>query len=116
MPDSPTPGEIMRRLDDVVKRFEDISKDVREFRSWAERLYVPRGEWVEGRRADHLRTVEIAGDVGELKAKAEADALAAQATERATLAWRRQVLLAVAIAAFSGFVSVALFIASALGK
>lgn len=106
MPDSPTPGEIMRRLDDVVRRFEDVSKDVREFRSWAERLYVPRGEWVEGRRADQLRTTEIAGDVGDLKKQRETDAT-----------WRRQMLLAFAVAAFSAVVSVALFIATfVLGK
>lgn len=107
MPENdPTPGEVWRRLDDVVRRFEDVSKDVREFRSWAERLYVPRGEWVEGRRADSLRTTEIAGDVGELKKKAETDAT-----------WRRQMLLAFAVAAFSAVVSVALFVATfVLGK
>ena len=97
----PSPAEIMRRLDDVVKRFEDVSKDVREFRNWAERLYVPRGEWVEGRRADQGYIKDVAGDVADLKKKAEADAT-----------WRRQILLAFAVAAFSAIVSVALFVAT----
>lgn len=102
----PTPGELMRRLDDVARRFEDTVKEVREFRSWAERLYVPRGEWVEGRRADQLKVTEVVGDVLELKQKAQSD-----------VTWRRQVLLAFAIAAFSAVVSVALFVATfVLGK
>jgi hypothetical protein len=98
---TPSPGEVWRRLDDVVRRFEEVAKDVREFRSWAERLYVPRGEWVEGRRADQLRTSDIASDVTELKQKAQSDTT-----------WRRQVLLAFSVAAFSALVSVALMVAT----
>lgn len=99
----PSPAEIMRRLDDVVKRFEDVSKDVREFRNWAERLYVPRGEWVEGRRADQGYIKDVAKDIAELQADRKNDQT-----------WRRQILLAFAIAAFSAVVSVALFIATFL--
>lgn len=97
--DEPSPAEIMRRLDDVVKRFEDVSKDVREFRNWAERLYVPRGEWVEGRRADQAATKEIAEDVSELKASKQAD-----------LAYRRQFTIALIGVALSSFGALAVAI------
>lgn len=105
MPDSnpPTAAELWRRLDDVVRRFEDVAKDVREFRNWAERLYVPRGEWVEGRRADQGRAAAISEDVAELKAE-----------RAANQAFRRQVLLALAVAALSAVVSVSIAIAGLL--
>lgn len=95
MPDStPTPGEIMRRLDEVVKRFEDVSKDVREFRSWAERLYVPRGEWVEGRRADMARIGAVEQDVQEIRND-----------NTANVGYRRQFTIALVVVALSSLAS-----------
>ena len=99
MPDSPTPGEIMRRLDEVVRRFEDVSKDVREFRSWAERIYVPRGEWVEGRRADQAVVSDVAKDVVELQKKDEANT-----------GFRRQITVVAIGAALSSFGALAVAI------
>jgi hypothetical protein len=96
----------MRRLDDVSKRFEETVREVREFRSWAERLYVPRGEWVEGRRADQGFIKDVAKDVGELQDKAKTDA-----------SWRRTILAGVLVSTFSAVISAAItFAVVILGK
>lgn len=96
----PTPGEIMRRLDEVASRVELAGRKIDEFRNWAERLYVPRGEWVEGRRADQLRIGEVEKDVLSLQEKGKDDAT-----------FRRTALVMFAVAAFSGFISAAVAVA-----
>ncbi len=112
-PDSaPTPGEIMRRLDDVVRRFEDVSKDVREFRNWAERLYVPRGEWVEGRRADQGYIKDVAKDVEELKSDRATAAQDAKTKAASDLSFRRAITVAVIAAALSGVISVVVLLSN----
>jgi hypothetical protein len=106
VPDQPSLGEVMRRLDEITKRFEDTVRDVREFRSWAERLYVPRGEWIEGRRADQEVVRGVSREVEDLTTRAERDGT-----------FRRQVLLALSVAAFSAIVSVSIAVAGLiLGK
>lgn len=102
----PTPGEIVRRLDEIASWMDRTSAKLDEFRNWAERLYVPRMEWVEARRAINERIDNIADDVKTL-----------QGHEDAGATFRRQVLLALAVASFSAFVSVAIAVAGlVLGK
>jgi hypothetical protein len=110
-PDSqPTLGEVMRRLDDTSSQLARLADQMRTDRDRADMRFVPRGEWVEGRRADQGRIAETEKDVVEIKGKETA-------REQADTTWRRQILLAFAVAAFSGIVSVAVAIAGLiLGK
>lgn len=106
MSDDPTPAELWRRLEDVLRRFEDVAKDVREFRNWAERLYVPRMEWVEARKVFDERIGNVAGRVKDLEDDSDDNRT-----------FRRQVLLALSVAAFSAFVAVTIAVAGlVLGK
>jgi hypothetical protein len=103
-PDSvPTPYSEIRDLRGEIRDFRNEMKD---FRNWAERLYVPRGEWVEGRRADQGYIKDVAKDVEELKAK-----------DTALGAWKRTVLGGVLVAAFSAALTTAItFAVVILGK
>lgn len=125
-PDSaPTLGEVLRRLDDISTRFDrrvdDVSaefaraaQDIRDFRNWAERLFVPRGEWLEGRRADGRLVDEVKADVTELKGKEITAAAAAETRAAADLSFRRTVMVTVIAAALSGVISVVVMIANIL--
>lgn len=95
----PTPGELLRRLEDNTAYLNRISTQVREDRDRADMRYVPRVEWVEARRGIGDRIDDVADDVADLKRRGDADA-----------GFRRQVLLAFAVAAFSALVSVAVAI------
>jgi hypothetical protein len=93
----PTPGEIMRRLEDNTAWLNRISAQLREDRDRADLRYVPRVEWIEARGRIGERIEDVAGDVEDL-----------QTESRSAAAFRRQSLLLFAIAAFSGVVAVAI--------
>lgn len=102
----PTPGEIMRRLDANTSQLMELARQFREDRDRADQRYVPRVEWVEARKGIADRIDNVVEDVVELKAKSKDQA-----------AFQRQVLLALAVAAFSAFVSVCIAVAGlVLGK
>lgn len=86
----PTPGEIMRRLDEIAMRLDRTASQLQQERDRADLRFVPRGEWVEGRRADQGLIKDVAKDV-----------------EDAT-AYRRQITLLAIGAMFSGFAGLAI--------
>jgi len=64
---------------------------------------VPRREWELGRLADKAEVASVAKDVGDL-----------QENERAWTTFKRQILLAVGVAAFSALISVGVALAGLL--
>jgi hypothetical protein len=93
----PSPGEIMRRLDEIATRIDRTASQLQTDRDRADLRYVPRGEWVEGRRADQGLTKDVAKDVAELRASKSAD-----------LTFRRQFTIALVGVALSSFASLAI--------
>lgn len=94
MAEEPTLGEVVRRLDAMSQRQDATSRRVEELLDRTDVRYVPRGEWVEGRRADQTRIREVENDIGELKSKSESDA-----------SFRRTTLVMFSVAAFSASLS-----------
>jgi hypothetical protein len=95
----PTPGEIMRRLDTNTTQLSELSRQFREDRDRADIRYVPRGEWVEGRRADQGLVKDVGKDVQELKDM-----------NVANVAFRRQFTVALVATALSSFGALAVAI------
>jgi hypothetical protein len=62
----PTPGEIMRRLDEIANRLDRTASQLQTDRDRADLRYVPRGEWVEGRRADQGLIKDVVKDVEDI--------------------------------------------------
>jgi hypothetical protein len=104
-PGEPTLGEVMRRLDDVFARLDRTLAQMQQDRDRGDQRYVPRVEWVEARKGIDDRFKDVIGDVGDLKLERTSDTT-----------FRRQVLLAVCIAAFSAVVSIAVTGLLLLGK
>jgi hypothetical protein len=99
----PTPGEIMRRLDEVSASLLRIVAEIASDRKRAEQLYVLREAWGLARAADQSKVHEVEKDVEGLKKDRDGD-----------LTYRRQIMLALAIASFSAIISVAIAIFSVL--
>lgn len=90
-PDSaPTLGEVMRRLDATAAQLAALASQMQTDRDRADMRYVPRGEWVEGRRADQGLIKDVSKDVEELKAK-----------EVSNTASRRQFMFGLALTAIT---------------
>ena len=85
----PTLGEVMRRLDEVASRVDRTASQLQTDRDRADMRYVPRGEWVEGRKADQGLIKDVAKDVDDMVSN------------------RRQITLLALGAAFSGFAALA---------
>lgn len=66
-PDSATPGELMRRLDDNTAELKRLSAQLREDRDRYDMRYVSRPEWVEARRSDQQQIEAVARDVAEIQ-------------------------------------------------
>jgi hypothetical protein len=97
---APTPAEIGRRLDGISAQLSELAAQMRTDRDRGDVRYVPRVEWVEARKGITDRIGDVASDVADLKR-----------TEDADKAFRRQILLAVSVAAFSALISVAVSVA-----
>jgi hypothetical protein len=95
----PTPGEMMRRLDEVAAQMLRILAEIASDRKRAEQLYVLREAWALARDADKGRVHEVEKDIDQLKKDRDGD-----------LTYRRQILLALAIASLSAIVSTAIAI------
>jgi hypothetical protein len=96
MGDEPTLGEVTRRLDDVARRLEASA-------SKAERVYVRRDTWAANRESDQKDVKAIADRVDDL-----------ERADEAMGAFKRQLLLALGIAAISALVSVLIMAAGLL--
>jgi hypothetical protein len=93
----------MRRLDEVAAQLLRIVAEIATDRSRAEQLYVLREAWALARAADERHVNEVEKDVDQLKKDREAD-----------VTYRRQIMLALAVASFSAIVTAAVAIFSLL--
>ena len=93
----PSNTELVRRVEEVSKQLADVVGELREDRRRAEQRYVPRELWIEARDADKARVRDVERDVEALAKQRELD-----------LTWRRQVLLALAVAALAAVASFAI--------
>jgi hypothetical protein len=59
----------MRRLDATSAQLASLAAQMQTDRDRADLRFVPRGEWVEARRADQGLVKDVAKDVDELKTK-----------------------------------------------
>lgn len=98
-------GELMRRVEDLVRQITDVSNKIREDRLHAEATFVRRDVYDANRFADDRRNLESAKDVDELNRHREADAQ-----------WRRQVMLAIAVLAITTLVTVAIAVSNYLAR
>jgi hypothetical protein len=105
MPDEPTLGEVMRRLDDVFARLDRMLTQMQQDRDRGDQRYVPRVEWIEARKGIDDRFRDVIGDVSDLKVDRASDTNA-----------RRQVVLSIGLAAFAALVSIATTGLLLLGK
>ena len=92
----PTPGELMRRLQDNTAYLDRIAAQLQADRDRADLRYVPRVEWVEARKGISERIGDVAGDVAELKTNSEDDRK-----------FRRQTMVLMLLAVFSAVLSAA---------
>lgn len=101
----PTMGELMRRVEDLVRQITDVSNKMREDRIHAEATFVRRDVYDANRAAEALRDLDAQKDLDELTRHREADAQ-----------WRRQIMLAVAVLAITTLVTVAIAISNYISR
>lgn len=130
MPEEPTLGEAIRRLDVVAAQLAGIVDRLDRRDSYIEANFVRAGTWIESRKADQAMVAnlfqDIAAEATERKTSMHElrQAIAAEATERKDDivelkrlrkdddSWRRQVLLALLIVTISSLVSIGLAVVS----
>lgn len=98
-------GEVLRRVDDLVRQITDVASKMREDRAHAEQTFVRRDVYESDRRATAIHEVEAQKDVDELQRHREAD-----------LNWRRQASLAYALLAITTLVTIALAVSNYLAR
>lgn len=59
----PTPGEIMRRLDDISRQLARVVDQVARWQTQAERTYVRQDVYLAQRQADQAVIADVAGDL-----------------------------------------------------
>ncbi|WP_311208714.1 MULTISPECIES: hypothetical protein [unclassified Aeromicrobium] len=104
MADEPTLGEVMRRLDELVRTIASLAGEMREDRAHASATYVRRDVYLAERLADQAAVTDVVRDLDQLqKATQERDA--------ADKAFRRQASLVAAGAALGLVGSIVLSVA-----
>jgi hypothetical protein len=98
-------GELMRRVEDLVRQITDVSNKMREDRIHAEATFVRRDVYDANRAAEDRRNIEAQKDVDDLNRHREADAQ-----------WRRQVMLALATMAIGLMVTIAIAVSNYLAR
>lgn len=98
MPDTPATQRDIGNLSASIRdlnttisgQIDRLANQIQTDRDRADMRYVPRGEWVEGRRADQGLVNDVSKDIAELKAN-----------EVAAAASRRQFLFGLALTAIT---------------
>lgn len=112
----PTLGEALRRLDEVVRQLSDLAREMKTDRIDAGKTYVRQDMYIEARNFDAAITADLHGDIASLKADTTRDLASLKEDRKADIAFRRQVLLAFAIAGVGWLLSVALTVATFLAR
>jgi hypothetical protein len=98
-------GELMRRVEELVRQITDVSNKMREDRIHAEATFVRRDVYDANRAAEDRRNIEASKDVDDLNRHREADAQ-----------WRRQIMLAIAVLAITTLVTVAIAVSNYVAR
>lgn len=86
MHDEPTPGEIMRRLDEVARQMTELARTMAEDRKHSAQTYVRQDVYIAQRQADHAVVADLSGDVRLVAEKLERTEDKRRAGARANLA------------------------------
>lgn len=105
MPDEPTLGEVLRRLDDLISKVGDLAKELKEDRASAAATFVRQDVYVAQRLADQAVVADLNGDIQAVKADRAKDS-----------DWKRQQNLSLAVMAITVLVSIALAIANFVAR
>lgn len=127
MPEEPTLGEVVRRLDEVSRQLASVVHDIKDDRSQNAATYVRQDVYVAQRQADLAVSADLHGDVTKLKADLEHEQQMMRADFEREMQglkedrtrdkdFRRQVLLAFAIAGGGWVITLATFIVTFLAQ
>lgn len=92
MPDEPTLGEVMRRLDETSKQLAELAGQMREDRNHAAQTYVRQDVYLAQRQADQAVVADLQGDVS----RVEHHANTIEDKRRANVRWAVGIALTVA--------------------
>lgn len=106
----PTLGEVLRRLDDVVKQLGDISREIKEDRAVAAGTYVRQDVYMAERAAQSAVVADLHGDIQAAKVELRADVKALKDQRQAEVNARRQVWLAIGGVAVTSLIAIAALI------
>src|ERR1700754_155213 len=98
-------GEVLRRVDDLVREIKALAEQMRDDRVHAAQTFVRLDVYASDRRGDALAVTEAQKDLAEMQSNAKADAN-----------WRRQVMLALAVLAITTLVTVGIAISNYLAR
>jgi len=101
----PTNGEVMRRVEELIRQVQALADLAREDRRHAAETYVRRDVYEANRATETIRSVEAQKDMDEIQRHREVDAQ-----------WRRQMVLAVSGLAIASLISIAGIISNYLAR
>lgn len=104
----PTPGEIMRRLDEVARQLGDLAGQLREDRQHAAAIYMRQDVYMAQRQADQAVVADLAGDLISHRKSTEASFAERDKAHQADVAFKRQAGLALAVLSITTVVNVAI--------
>lgn len=116
MPEEPTLGEVLRRLNEYVEQQAKIIDRLDRMVSDNAATYVRQDVYVAQRLADQTTVANFHQDIGTVRAEVERDITAIKEERTADLAFRRQVMLALAGVAIASLVSIAIAIINTLAR
>ena len=105
MPDDPTLGEILRRLDELSRQLIDLTREIKEDRTVAATTYVRQDVYLAQRLSDQAVVADLHGDISAVREERKKDN-----------DWRRQLNLALATLAITVLVSISLAIVNFVAR
>lgn len=83
MPDEPTLGEVMRRLEETSRQLADLAAQMRDDRAHAAQTYVRQDVYLAQRQADHAVVADLQGDIKAVDTKVDST----ETARRANVKW-----------------------------
>ena len=105
MPEEPTLGEVLRRLDDLINKVAELTQELKDDRNNAAATYVRQDVYIAQRQADAAVVADIHGDIKSIKDDRRKDN-----------DWRRQQNLSLAGLTITVLVSIALAIINIVAR
>ena len=116
MPEEPTLGEVYRLLLAMREEQTNFSERVDRIVSEFAQTYVPRELWNNARSADQAMSANLHGDITRVETTLTKDIETLQNERRTDLGWRRQMLLALSIAAVGWLLTIVALVFSFVGR